>query len=117
VGGAGWQAHPTRLREVIGNARSDPVMRLSEARVQRAVRQGQVDFSPVSDHRAKGSKHGHHGLLRLMVAGFASGARALRDIEYFGDSLSTSALRAMGLGGAVSDSTLYRQLAFAAREN
>jgi hypothetical protein len=75
------------------------------------VRQSGVDFSPVKDARRGATSHGHHGLLRLLVAAFACGERALRGVESFADGLSKGALRTLGLRAAASDSTLYRQLA------
>jgi hypothetical protein len=83
---------------------------LTQAKARRALRWVHADFEGVPDPRKRG-RHAHGGLLALLSAAFATGARTLRAVERFGDELGDKAMRGLGLKGAPSDSTLYWLLA------
>lgn len=85
-------------------------MKLTKARARKGVRWGEVDLSAVPDSRKGAVRFEHAGLLRLLLAGFASGVQTLRAIESFGDRLSRHARRSLGLTRGPSDTTLYRLL-------
>ena len=66
----------------------------------------------VEDPRdARGRRHAHHGLLNLLVLGFASGLCTLRRIEELSWDLCRVARRAFHVARRVSDTTLYLLLA------
>jgi predicted transposase YbfD/YdcC len=66
----------------------------------------------VADPRdARGRRHGHHGLLNLLVLGFACGMATLRRVEELSSDLSRKARRALGMLKQASDTTLYMLLA------
>lgn len=84
---------------------------LTEARAVRVVSRARLDFEPVEDPRAqKGQRHGHAGLLRLIVAGMAAGRNDLRGIEALSQDLSPELRRRLGLRRGVSDTCLYELL-------
>lgn len=84
-----------------------------EAQVARTmIRQGVTWDETVADPRgARGRRHEHHGLLNLLVLGFASGMATLRRIEELSEDLSRRARRVLGVAKRVSDTTLYMLLA------
>jgi len=82
---------------------------LTKAKVRRAIRWIPADFEGVEDPRERGRLE-HGGLLALLTAAFATGARTLRAVERLGDELA-GRLRAFGLKSAPSDTSLYRLLA------
>ena len=62
----------------------------------------------VEDPRGRrGRRHGHHGLLNLLVLGFASGAHTLRHVEDLATDLGAVARRVFGATRRVSDTALY----------
>jgi hypothetical protein len=81
----------------------------TKAKVRRAIRWVQVDFEGLKDPRKKG-RHKHAGLLALLTAAFATGARTLRAVERLGDEMA-GRLGRLGLRRAPSDTTLYWLLA------
>jgi DDE_Tnp_1-associated/Transposase DDE domain len=88
---------------------------MSSARrqVRQALRHTGVTWHPeVQDGRgARGRRHPLHGLLNLMVAGFACGMKVLRRMEDLAQDLGARARRALEVPARVSDSTLWRLLA------
>lgn len=88
-------------------------MAATEAQAQRALRWPQFPWSEkVSDPRkAHNQRHEHHGVLTVLAAAFACGRTCLRRIEDFSADLSKGARRALRIGGAISDTTLFRLLA------
>ena len=87
-------------------------MLMTEAQRRRAVRRARIPWSTeVADPRgSRGQRHGHTGLLSLMVVAFACGRVVLRRMEELSADLGRSARRALELPRKVSDSTLYRVL-------
>lgn len=84
---------------------------LTEARATRVVRQSKLLFDGMTDSRkARGKRHPLEGVLRLMVAGFASAASTLRAVESLGDDLSAKTRKVFGLRSSVSDTVMYRML-------
>jgi hypothetical protein len=81
---------------------------LTNAKVRRAIRWMPTDFEGVKDPRKRGRME-HGGLLALLTAAFATGARTLRAVEQFGDEMAGK-LRRLGLTKAPSDTSLYRLL-------
>lgn len=73
---------------------------------------GVIPWSPdVGDPRSRrGRRHGHHGLLNLLVAAFACGLLTLRRAEDLSRDIGKRTRRAWRLPRGVSDSTLYRLL-------
>ena len=62
----------------------------------------------VSDPRSRrGRRHGHHGLLNLLVLAFATGAHTLRRVEDVAEDMGTVARRLFGVAQKVSDTALY----------
>jgi hypothetical protein len=85
--------------------------KLTSARISRQLSRSHLDFEGVTDPRAaRGRSQPLAGLLRLLVCGLATCRRTLRGIEGLGEDLSPRALRRLGLGRAVSDTTLYELL-------
>jgi hypothetical protein len=80
---------------------------------RRALRHVRVPWSgQVRDGRqARGKRHGHLGLLNLLVAAFACGRKALHRVEDLSEDLGGRVRRALALPRRVSDSTLWRLLA------
>ena len=78
----------------------------------RAVKRCRVEWdSEVADPRdRRGRRHKHHGLLNLLVLGFASGLSTLRPIEELSADLRKAARGVLGLRRAVSDTTLFMLL-------
>ena len=76
------------------------------------VRRRMVEWDEaVKDPRRKrGVRHGHHGMLNVMVLAMASGAYTLRQVEDFAMDLSGVARRLLGVVKKVSDTALYRLL-------
>lgn len=93
-------------------------MSKTNGQLARTLRRRAVEWSPrVADPRdARGRRHQHHGLLNLLVAGFASGLTTLRAIEDLSADLSAVARRVLGAAKRVSDTTLYLLLASQALE-
>lgn len=58
----------------------------------------------------RGRRHGHEGLLNLLVAALACGRTTLRAMESFCEDVGGRARKALRLPRSVSDSTLYRLL-------
>lgn len=88
-------------------------MAVTEAQARRVLRWADISWSAqVKDPRkAHNQRHDHHGLLWVLAAAFACGRACLRRVEDFSADLGIGARRALGIGRAVSDSTLYRLLA------
>jgi Transposase DDE domain len=87
-------------------------MAVTEAQARRALRRAEFPWSPlVKDPRkAHNQRHEHHGLLSVLAAAFACGRTCLRRVEEFSADLSKGARSALGVGRAVSDTTLFRLL-------
>lgn len=85
---------------------------VTPARARRIVLRANLSFQDhVQDPRdVDRVKHGLRGILNLLAVGFAAGKKVLRDIEDVSSDLKVSVLRALGLTGAVSDTTLYELL-------
>ena len=82
-------------------------MKLSKAKARKAARRASLDWCKVKDPRkARGKRHPLPGMLNLMVAAMASGARTLRAVEAFCDDLAGPARRALGLKRAASDTAM-----------
>ena len=83
-----------------------------EGQLARAVKRCRVEWdSEVVDPRdRRGRRHKHHGLLNLLVLGFASGLSTLRRIEELSADLRNAARAVLGLRRTVSDTTLYMLL-------
>lgn len=88
-------------------------MAVTEAQARRALRRADFPWNAqVTDpRRAHNQRHDHHGLLWVLAAAFACGRACLRRAEDFSADLGTGARRALGVGRAISDTTLYRLLA------
>ena len=80
---------------------------------RRALRHAQLEWSceVVDPRQARGRRHGHPGLLGLLVAAFACGLKSLRRVEDLAQDLGARVRRQLGLATSVSDSTLWRLLA------
>ncbi len=78
----------------------------------RTVKRCRVEWdSEVADPRdRRGRRHKHHGLLNLLVLGFASGLSTLRRIEELSADIRKAARVTLGLRRAVSDTTLFMLL-------
>ena len=87
---------------------------LTPARAVRIVSRAKLDFRSVRDPRAyRGTKRQPvHAILRLIVAGFASGKMVLRAVEDFASDLNARAANEIGLVGkkTVSDTAQYELL-------
>ncbi len=85
---------------------------LTAARAARVVVRSELAFDDVPDSRAyRGPKQQKLGaIMRMMVAGFASGKMVLRSTEDFSADMDGRILRQMGLTGPVSDTTQYEIL-------
>ena len=83
-----------------------------EGQLARAVKRCRVEWdSEVVDPRdRRGRRHKHHGLLNLLVLGFASGLSTLRRVEELSADLRNAARAVLGLRRTVSDTTLYMLL-------
>lgn len=88
-------------------------MAVTAAQARRAVRRAELSWAPeVKDPRAeKGQRHGHHGLLSLLMTAFACGLICLRRVEDLSEDLGLGARRKLGIPRRVSDTALYRLLA------
>jgi hypothetical protein len=88
-------------------------MAVSEAQGRRALRRAHFPWSTqVSDPRKPhNQRHDHRGILSVLAAAFACGRTRLRRVEEFSADLGKGARRALGLGHAISDTTLFRVLA------
>jgi hypothetical protein len=88
-------------------------MKKTEGQLTRAVKKVRVGWDEkVEDPRdRRGRRHKHHGLLNLIVAGFAAGQTVLRRMEELGRDISGSARCVLALPKRVSDTTLYLLLA------
>ena len=84
-------------------------MHLSEARASRIVSHAELDFSSLSDPRAR-STLPHAAFFGVMVAGFAAGKLSPRDLEDFVSSLSFHLKRKLGWPASLSDTSLYELL-------
>lgn len=84
-------------------------MHLSEARASRIVAHAELDFSSLSDPRAR-STLPHAAFFGVMVAGFAAGKLSPRDLEDFVSSLSFRLKRKLGWPPSLSDTSLYELL-------
>lgn len=84
-----------------------------EGQVARTLLRQRVEWDDaVRDPRdARGLRHGHHGLLNLLVLGFACGMATLRRVEELSEDLSRKARRVLGVWKRVSDTTLFMLLA------
>jgi predicted transposase YbfD/YdcC len=80
---------------------------------RRAVRHARMEWSDdvVDPRQARGRRHGHQGLLGLLVAAFACGLKSMRRVEDLAQDLGAHVRRQLGLPASVSDSTLWRLLA------
>ena len=65
----------------------------------------------VDPRQARGRRHGHPGLLGLLVAAFACGLKNLRRVEDLAQDLGGRVRRQLGLAASVSDSTSWWLLA------
>jgi len=88
-------------------------MAVPEAQARRALRWPQFPWSKeVGDPRkTHNQRHEHHGVLSVLAAAFACGRTCLRRVEDFSADLGKGARRALGIGRAISDTTLFRLLA------
>jgi len=88
-------------------------MAVSAAQARRAVRRAELSWAPeVKDPRAeKGQRYEPHGLLSLLVVGFACGHLCLRRVEDLSEDLGLGARRRLEIPRRVSDTALYRLLA------
>jgi hypothetical protein len=88
-------------------------MAVTEAQGRRALRRADFPWSTqVSDPRkTHNQRHDHRGILSVLAAAFACGRTRLRRVEEFSADLGKGARRALGVGRAISDTTLYRLLA------
>jgi len=89
------------------------IMAVTEAQARRALRRADFPWNAqVTDpRRAHNQRHDHHGLLWVLAAAFACGRTCLRRVEDFSADLARGTRRALGVGRAISDTTLYRLLA------
>ena len=88
-------------------------MAVTKAQRVKATRRGTIQWDDrVRDGRkARGKRHGHHGVLALIAVGFACGKAVLREIEDLSRDLGRHARRALEIPRGISDTTLYRVLA------
>ena len=66
---------------------------------RRALRHAQLEWSceVVDPRQARGRRHGHLGLLGLLVAAFACGLKSLRRVEDLAQDLGARVRRQLGL--------------------
>ena len=85
-------------------------MAVTEAQARRALRRADFKWdAQVEDPRdEKNQVHAHHGLLSVLAAAFSCGRIHLRRVEDFSEDLGEASRRKLGVGGRVSDTTLYR---------
>ncbi|NVJ00514.1 transposase family protein [Myxococcus sp. AM009] len=78
---------------------------------RRALRHAQLEWScEVMDPRqARGRRHGHQGLLGLLVAAFACGLKSLRRVEDLAQDLGARVRRQLGLAARVPPPERTRQ--------
>lgn len=88
-------------------------MAMTERQGRRALRRADFPWSEqVRDPRkAHNQRHDHRGILSVLAAAFACGRTCLRRVEEFSSDLGKGARRSLGLGRAISDTTLFRVLA------
>jgi predicted transposase YbfD/YdcC len=88
-------------------------MALTEAQARRAVRRAEVNWDQgVEDPRSdRNQRHSHHGILSLLMVGFATGRVHFRDVENLSEDLGAGTRRRLDLPRRVSDTTLYRTVA------
>jgi predicted transposase YbfD/YdcC len=87
-------------------------MAKTEGQLARATKKVRVTWNEaVADPRdRRGRRHSHHGLLNLIVTGFAAGQTVLRRMEELSGDLSSVARRVLSVAKRVSDTTLYMLL-------
>lgn len=83
---------------------------MTDAQRRRALRRAHIPWSEeIEDPRdPRGVRHGHYGLLALLVAGFAVGRTVLRRMEELSVDLGRAGRKVLGLPKKVADTTLYR---------
>ena len=88
-------------------------MTKNEGQLCRSIKRCRVqwDEAVVDPRDPRGCRHRHHGLLNLLVFGFAAGASSLRRIEELAEDLSVIARRLLQVRRRVSDNALYMVLA------
>lgn len=88
-------------------------MTVTEAQARRALKRAEVPWSAkvVDPRKAHNQRHEHHGLLSVLAAAFACGRTCLRRVEEFSADIGKGARRALKVGRAISDTTLFRLLA------
>lgn len=84
-------------------------MPVKKAQRVRASRRVTIPWSEkvVDPRRARGRRHGHHGLLALVAVAFACGRTVLRQMEDLSTDLGRTARRVLELPRKVSDTALY----------
>ena len=90
-----------------------PIMAVTEAQGRRALRHADFPWNTkVADPRKEhNQRHDHRGVLSVLAAAFACGRTCLRRVEEFSADLGKAARRRLGVGRAISDTTLFRLLA------
>lgn len=84
---------------------------LTKAKASRALKWASHDWSETKDPRdPRGKRHSHEGMLDVIVAGLATLALTLREVESFAEDLPARTRRKLGLRGMVSDTALYSLL-------
>lgn len=87
-------------------------MKRTEGQLVRATKKVRIswDEAVVDPRSRRGRRHKHHGLLNLIVAGFAAGQTVLRRMEELSGDLSAVSRRVLSVAKRVSDTTLYMLL-------